>query len=175
MRAAQADVLSLAVGALQPLMIAAAQAGGSVDNAVLDQLTTWDANMRADRPEPLIFTAWMREAVRGIYQDDLGAAFDRYFDSRAQALIRLLEGRATGRDWCDDRTTPLRESCGAVLAAALNRALARPGGALRRRSLEVALGHCALRSRRASAVRHRARALRPPSMSRCRAPAATTR
>ncbi len=131
MRAAQADVLSLAVARLQPLMIAAAQAGGSVDNAVLDQLTTWDANMRADRAEPLIFTAWMREAVRGIYQDDLGAAFDRYFDSRAQALIRLLEGRATGRDWCDDRTTPLRESCGAVLAAALNRAL---------RDLEVRYG-----------------------------------
>jgi penicillin G amidase len=123
MRAAQADVLSLAIVRLQPLMIAAAQADGSVDNAVLDQLTTWDATMRADRAEPLIFTAWLREAIRGIYQDDLGAAFDRYFDSRAQPLIRLLEGRATGRDWCDDRTTPLRESCGVVLAAALNRAL----------------------------------------------------
>ncbi len=123
MRAAQADVLSLAIARLQPMMIAAAQADGSVDNAVLDQLTTWDASMRPDRAEPLIFTAWMREAVRAIYQDDLGAAFDRYFDSRAQALIRLLEGRATGRDWCDDRTTPLRERCGAVLAAALNRAL----------------------------------------------------
>ena len=127
MRAAQADVLSLAIVKLQPLMIAAAQAGGSVDDAVLDQLTTWDANMRADRPEPLIFAAWMREAVRAIYSDDLGAAFDRYFDARAPALIRLLEGRAKGRDWCDDRATPMRESCGAVLAAALNRALGELG------------------------------------------------
>jgi len=123
MRAAQTDVLSPAIVKLQPLMIAAAQAGGSVDNVVLDQLTTWDATMRADRPEPLIFTAWMREAVRAIYRDDLGAAFGQYFDSRATALIRLLEGAAAGRDWCDDRTTPERESCGAVLAAALNRAL----------------------------------------------------
>lgn len=123
MRAAQADVLSPAIVKLQPLMIAAAQAGGSVDNAVLDQLTTWDATMRADRPEPLIFTAWLRETVRALYRDDLGAAFDRYFDTRAPALIRLLEGRATGRDWCNDRTTPERESCGAMLAAALNRAL----------------------------------------------------
>jgi len=123
MRAAQVDVLSLAVAKLQPMMIAAAQAGGPVDNAVLDQLTTWDATMGGDRPEPLIFTAWMREAVKAIYRDDLGAAFDRYFDYRATALIRLLEGRAKGRDWCDDRTTPERESCGAVLAAALDRAL----------------------------------------------------
>jgi penicillin amidase len=123
MRAALADVLSPAIRQLQPLMIAAAQAGRSVDNAVLDQLTAWDATMRADRPEPLIFTAWLRETVRAVYGDDLGSAFPRYFDSRATALIRLLEGRATARDWCDDRTTPERESCGAVLAAALNRAL----------------------------------------------------
>jgi penicillin amidase len=116
-------VLSPAVQKLQPLMIAAAQAGRSVDDAVLDQLTSWDAVMRPDRPEPLIFTAWMRETVRAIYADDLGQMFPRYFDSRAAALIRLLEGRAKSRDWCDDRTTPDRESCGAVLAIALNRAL----------------------------------------------------
>src|SRR4029079_614505 len=112
-----------AVLKLQPLMIAAAQAAGSVEHAVLDQITVWDGTMRAERPEPLIFTAWMREAVRAIYRDDLGEAFDRYLGSRAVALIRLLEGRATSRDWCDDRTTPERESCGAVLAGALNRAL----------------------------------------------------
>jgi penicillin G amidase len=124
MRTAQADVLSLASLKLQPMMIAAAQAGGSVDHDALDHLTTWDARMVSDRPEPLIFTAWWREAVRAIYQDDLGPVFERYFDAQAPALIRLLEGRATGRDWCDDRTTPTRESCGAVLASALNRALA---------------------------------------------------
>jgi penicillin amidase len=123
MRAAQTDVVSLAVVKLQPLMIAAAQAGGAVEPAVLDQLTVWDGTMRADRLEPLIFTAWLREATKAIYRDDLGDAFNRYFDYRALALIRLLEGRATARDWCDDRTTPERESCGAVLAGALNQAL----------------------------------------------------
>jgi penicillin amidase len=123
MRAAQTDVLSPAIAKLQPMMIAAAQAGGSVDHRVLDQLTVWDATMRPDRPEPLIFTAWLRETVRAIYRDDLGDAFGRYFDYRALALIRLLEGRATARDWCDDRSTPENESCGAVLAGALNMAL----------------------------------------------------
>ena len=94
MRAAQADVLSSAIAQLQAPMIAAAQAGGA-DAAVLDQLTAWDATMRADAPEPLIFTAWLRETIRAIYRDDLGGAFDRYFDTRALALLRLLEGRAT--------------------------------------------------------------------------------
>ena len=40
------------------------------------------------------------------------------------AMIRLLEGRATGRDWCDDRTTPEREKCSDMLARALGLALA---------------------------------------------------
>jgi penicillin amidase len=123
MRAAQADVLSLAYQRLQPLMIAAAEAGGGVDPGLLDQLTTWDATMRADAPEPLIFVAWVREAVRALYQDDLGPMFEHYFDSRATALIRLLEGKAKGRDWCDDRTTAEHETCGQVFAAALKTAL----------------------------------------------------
>ncbi len=124
MRAAQNDVLDPAFARLQTLMIAAAQAGGEVDNALLDRLTVWDANMRADAAEPLIFSAWVREAVRAIYQDDLGAAFLLFFDARAPALIRLLEGKAKGRDWCDDRTTPVKESCGSILAGALKSALA---------------------------------------------------
>jgi penicillin G amidase len=123
MRAAQADVLDPAFARLQTLMIAAAQAGGEVDNTVLDQLTVWDANMRADAPEPLIFAAWVREAIKAIYQDDLGSVFPLFFDTRAPALIRLLEGKAKGRDWCDDRVTPVRESCGSVLAGALKSAL----------------------------------------------------
>ena len=123
MRAAQSDAFDPAFSRLQTLMIAAAQAGGEVDNAVLDQLTVWDANMRADAPEPLIFTAWVREAVKAIYQDDLGPAFALFFGSRAPALIRLLEGNAKGRDWCDDHVTPLKESCGFILAGALRSAL----------------------------------------------------
>ncbi len=119
MKQAQGDVLSLAVTRLQPLMTAAAQIGEKVDQQLLDQLTGWDGNMRSDSVEPLIFTAWLREAVRAIYGDNLGPAFDRFWGARATALIRLLEGRATGRDWCDNRGTPARESCGVVLATAL--------------------------------------------------------
>jgi penicillin amidase len=124
MRAAQADVLSPAAVRLRPLMVAAARAGGGADELALIQLARWDATMRADRAEPLIFTAWVREAMKAVYGDDLGAAFGRYFDMRATALIRLLEGRATGRDWCDDRGTTAHETCAGVLAAALNAAVA---------------------------------------------------
>jgi penicillin G amidase len=124
MRAAQADVLSLGFARLKPLMIAAARRAGGADPAVLDRLERWDTTMQAYIAEPLIFMAWQRETVRAIYRDDLGAAFERYFGSRALALSRLLEGRSTSRDWCDDRSTPARETCDAIIAKSLSAALA---------------------------------------------------
>jgi penicillin G amidase len=124
MRAAQADVLSLGFARLKPLMIAAARRAGASDQAMLDRLERWDATMRADLSEPLIFMAWERETVRAIYRDDLGSAFGRFFSTRALALTRLLEGRATSRDWCDDRATPVRETCESVIAGALQAAMA---------------------------------------------------
>jgi penicillin amidase len=124
MKAAQLDVLSLAYVRLKPLMIAAARAAPGADPAMLDRLQAWDATMRADAVEPLIFMAWLRETVRAIWQDDLGPTFGGFFAPRAYSLIRLLEGRASGRDWCDDLATTPRESCGQVIARALDRALA---------------------------------------------------
>ena len=124
MRAAQADVLSGGLAQLKPLMIAAARRAGGADAAVLDRLERWDATMRAELAEPLIFMAWERETVRAVYRDDLGGAFERFFATRALALTRLLEGRATSRDWCDDRETPARETCDSVIAGALKTAMA---------------------------------------------------
>jgi penicillin G amidase len=123
MRAAQADVLSPAFLHLKPIMIAAARRGGG-NAAALERLERWDATMRADSADPLMFMAWERETIRAIYQDDLGTAFDRFFDPRALALTKLLEGRAVSRDWCDDRSTPARETCDLLLGRALNTALA---------------------------------------------------
>jgi len=104
-------------------MIAAARRAGSADQATLDRLERWDATMRAELAEPLIFMAWERETIRAIYRDDLGGAFERFFATRALALTRLLEGHSTSRDWCDDRTTPERETCDVIIAGALKTAL----------------------------------------------------
>ena len=64
MRAAQTDVLSPPLAQLQPLMIAAAQAGGSVDDSGARPAHHLGRVMRGDAPEPLIFMAWLRETVR---------------------------------------------------------------------------------------------------------------
>jgi penicillin amidase len=124
MRAAQLDVVSLAARELKALMIAAARQSPEANAAVLRQLEVWDGAMSGSSSEPLLYMAWVREAVKAIWADDLGPSFGAMFAPDAKALIRVLQGRATGRDWCDDRTTPEHETCGIVLARALNAALA---------------------------------------------------
>ena len=127
MKAAQLDVHSTAFAELAPVMISTARPAVAAveDREVLDLLSRWDASMRADAVEPLVFVAWLREAVRAIYADDLGPAFDQFFHPRAMAMTRLLKGEASNRDWCDDRRTAKHERCGEVLAAALRRAVQR--------------------------------------------------
>jgi penicillin amidase len=125
MRAAQLDVLSPAFAELMPLMVAAARPSiGPPEADVLDKLSRWDATMRADAAEPLIFAAWLRASVQAIYADDLGGAFPAFFQPRATSMTRLLRGEAKGRDWCDDVRTAENETCGKVLAGALRTGLA---------------------------------------------------
>ena len=124
MQAAQLDVLSPDFARLKPLMIAAVRGTDGMDDAMLDRLTAWDATMHVDAIEPLIFTAWVRQALVAVYRDDLGAAFSEFFDARsASALANVLEGRSRARDWCDDATTAARETCASRLALGFRAAL----------------------------------------------------
>lgn len=126
MRTAQLDVHSSAAARLAPLMIAAARSGSPSPRAAreLDAVAAWDGGMRADIAEPLIFIAWMRQALDAVWRDDLGDAASLSPDERVATLIRLLEGLPTARDWCDDRTTTAIETCGQTMALALEGALA---------------------------------------------------
>lgn len=124
MRRAQLDVHSPAFGRLKSLMVRQARDAGAAEPALLAGIEAWDGGMRADSAMPLVFVAWFRQSLLGIYGDDLGALIALGENERAEQLMALLEGRPAGRDWCDDRRTPARETCGQILAAALARAIA---------------------------------------------------
>ena len=121
-RDAQADVHSLAFADLGPKMIALIEAQDGVDGAVLEELKSWDYDMVRDSRTPLVFMAWYRESMIGIFRDDLGPSFDHWFKARGNVMLNVLEGK-TGRAWCDDVSTTGKEGCADILAAALNRAL----------------------------------------------------
>lgn len=117
----QADVLSLAMRDLLPALLATRPRSDEAKRA-LALLGKWDGAMEADRPEPLIAWGWWRELARGLYADELGAAFQSNWLARAPFVASVLSGEAAA--WCDNVATPAAETCEEVLAVSLEAALA---------------------------------------------------
>jgi penicillin amidase len=106
----QEDVLSVAARELVAHMVTAAGKGMNerLDRAVA-LLENWDFQMSTDRPEPLIYTAWLRHAVKRIASDEMGKAFSSYWRPRPAFVAYVLTG---GAHWCDgtDCKTEMRDS-----------------------------------------------------------------
>lgn len=117
--AMQMDSVSMAARDLIPLLTQVEPNDDRARRAVA-MLKSWDGRMDRRRPEPLIFTAWLRELNRLLYADELGPLFADYWDLRPDVVELMLTQR---RQWCDDVTTPARETCEARVAQALDRAL----------------------------------------------------
>ncbi|MBV8549444.1 MAG: penicillin acylase family protein [Alphaproteobacteria bacterium] len=112
--AMQADHLSLAAKQLLPYLLKQKPWNGT-SAEVLKQLAAWDGTMEADRPEPLIFEAWMLK----LHQNLLVAKSDNALKEKglfaATALSYIL--RNNGKGWCD---TP---GCADVIQKSLDDAL----------------------------------------------------
>ncbi len=115
----QSDALSMAARDLLPILTGLVVNDERARRAVA-MLKSWDGRMDRRRPEPLIFSAWLRELNRLLYADELGPLFADYWDLRPDVVELMLTQR---RQWCDDVTTPARETCEARMALALDRAL----------------------------------------------------
>jgi penicillin amidase len=122
-QAAQLDIRSTGLAEILPLMLGAVEGREGLDPFVTAALGDWDFMMDRDRPEPLIATAWLRHAMIAIFEDDLGNAFDGWFEARGEVMRRVLTGDGV-RDWCDRRGTDAPEDCASVLAESLGTALA---------------------------------------------------
>ena len=117
----QLDSLSLMAKQIMPLM-ADIEAPSPMAREALSLLEDWDGAMSRERPEPLIFSAWLRELNRAIYGDELGDLMADYWGLRPSFVISVLTDR---RHWCDDIRTPRTEDCPGLIAAALARAVQR--------------------------------------------------
>ncbi len=123
--AIQADTLSLMAQQLLPILLGTTPPDARAA-AALDRLRGWDGHMDADKVEPLIFTAWLRELDRGLFADRLGNTFPEYWDLRPNVVRDILTSHP---EWCRDPAQPASEAqpppsdCNAQLAPALGRAL----------------------------------------------------
>ena len=118
--AIQGDTVSDAARAILPLMLVVTPVDPRARQAVA-LLASWDGTMAANRPEPLIFTAWVDALVRRIASDELGPSFAAWRGLHPAFLRQVL---TRDRAWCDDVTTAMVETCPGQIAAALDDALA---------------------------------------------------
>ena len=120
----QRDILSTAARGLLPLMLRVKPTGERGRQAV-KMLAEWDFEMRRDRPEPLLYVAWLRRLVVALAEDEIGEALlADYMGLVFRPDPRFVETVLTRHGhWCDDIGTPMEESCEEQLAVALDRAL----------------------------------------------------
>ena len=114
----QADTRSLMTDDFLPLLLRVS-APTSEARALQARLATWDGQMLADTPEPLIFSAWYEAFTRLVLADDLGALFDDYWGFRPLFFRNVIREE---QDWCDNAETAELESCNLLAATALQRA-----------------------------------------------------
>ena len=122
--AIQADRRSLAAAEALPVLMTTAPSSATA-RAAMDRLARWDGTMDAERPEPAIYAAWMRELSRLVYADELGPdLFAVYWEQRHVFLVNVLRNVDGQGRWCDDITTPEIETCAGLQTRALDLALA---------------------------------------------------
>jgi len=115
MAAIQMDEVSLAARTLVPLMTAIPTPSDARAADALARLRAWDGTMAADRPEPLLYTAWVMQLGRRITAASVGPEQETFRESSTEFLAFAL---SRGQHWCG------AEGCAAVLAAALADAVA---------------------------------------------------
>ncbi|NEX59725.1 penicillin acylase family protein [Noviherbaspirillum galbum] len=122
----QQDVVSLAAQEILPVL-KRTQASSDRGRQAMSLISAWDGTMAADRPEPLIYNAWMRMASRRMFEDRLGDALMKdYWEQRNvhAPMVAALTGKMPQAGWCVPRgEAPSPGACGALLSASLESAL----------------------------------------------------
>ncbi len=113
--AMQNDVESLLARDLLPMLRRVPRPAGRAGEA-RDLLLGWDGRMDADRSQPLIFNAWVREAGRAALA--AGGVPEGTWDPSPEFAAFVLNPDGRGAHWCG------AEGCDALASGALERAVA---------------------------------------------------
>ena len=123
-RALQRDSVSNFARALLPRLreVALGPEAGELARNARVLLGTWNGDMDPERPEPLVFHAWIWEFARLIADDELGALRRDAWGRKGNFIHRVLAEREI---WCDDQGTSREEGCDEMLARSLVSAVER--------------------------------------------------
>ena len=95
------------------------------DQQAVDILRQWNADATADSAAAAIFSAWFHHLAPALAGDDLGPLVTAKYQERFSYVTRFVIHTLTTNDltWCDDVTTPARETCDDAVTGALRRAV----------------------------------------------------
>ena len=126
MRSIQADTRSSHAEALLPLLLARVSPADDRERQAVSTLQGWDYEMAGDEGPGAIFAAWFFAVIAEIAGDDLGADLTARYQGHFSYATRFLTTVLARNDesWCDRSGTPVQDTCGDVVTAALRAALA---------------------------------------------------
>ncbi len=120
MIAIQDDILTPDADDILPLLLKVKPRNARAAR-VHDMMARWNRFMLADRPEPLIYDAWLMELQRSLLLPHVGQdLYASMTTPRIDLLVRILRDRP---EWCDNPATKVTETCDDDIAASLERAL----------------------------------------------------
>jgi len=121
-QAMHGDDTSLMALELLPRMLAISPSGTAQKKAIA-KLKSWDGRMSVAGPEPLVFSAWMRELTRAVYSDELGDLFMSNWKMRPVFMGNVLANKNGMSRWCDDQGSNAVETCTGLLGKTLSAAI----------------------------------------------------
>ena len=121
----QGDTVSLHAKALLPLLLSHLRAPDARDQPALDLLKRWNFDAAADSAATAIFQAWFLHLTPVLVADDLGPAATELYQGKFSYVSRFLAATLASNDspWCDDATTPTRETCDDAVLSAFRKGL----------------------------------------------------
>ncbi len=89
----------------------------------LDLLAAWNGDMNEHRPEPLVYSAWMRALQDRLIRDDLAGVSEEFRAIQPLFIERVYRDFEGAGAWCDIRQSVAVETCSEIASAALDEAL----------------------------------------------------
>lgn len=129
---AQLDTVSQAARDLLPLVGAdlwftgEAAAPGTPEarrQAALQLLADWNGEMSEHLPEPLIYSAWMRELMFRLIRDELGPLAETFTHMDPVFIERVWRDQGGAGAWCDVVQSAVVETCTDIARVALDAGL----------------------------------------------------
>lgn len=128
----QLDTVSYTARALVPLLArelwhtigtAPEDSKSAIRQEALGRLNRWTGDMNEFRPEPLIYSAWIRSVHGLLAKDELGTLFEEFKRPDPVFIERVFLDIGGAAAWCDIKHSAGMESCDEISLLALDEAL----------------------------------------------------